>query len=327
MDKKVVEVLLALAFYIGAAFKPPFSRNTGIRFGTEIYATSKNPLNPNKKSLNSTKAKCPVGLSKETQFSKQSRKQKGKMFVNLKNSILEKGLSNKEPIITEEIDAIIKGVLLGDGNLHARNESGKEISYRLKIAHSPNQEPYVNWLYEKLKPICQTTQGPRLRMSGKNKIIEFYPTSGKYMKSYHDLFYQPRVKNGIICTNKNGAIMYDKIITPATIASLGKNNLTVATLFMDDGSVRGDCYSGRIATQGFTLDGCNLLKDYFHEKWGIKMNVVFHSKLKKQYTLAIPSKEFSKFVDIIKPTVDEVPGMKYKLNEKNRDKSFFTEKE
>ena len=81
---------------------------------------------------------------------------------------------------------------------------------------------------------------------------------------------------------------------------------------MDDGSARNDCYAGNLATQCFPLEEHHLLKDYL-KKWDINCNIVKHSKKSGQYYLYIPRQAFPRLVEIIEPTVSEIPDMVYKL--------------
>ena len=217
--------------------------------------------------------------------------------------------------ITDDQDAIIYGTLLGDAHIQKRGDS-----YRLKIAHSPIQKSYINWKHTKLASLCQTTQGVTKRVSKKNEIVfEFYTQSNFGLKKYHDLFYQKQEK---IVDGKQITV-YKKTITPELIASLPKNNYTLASFYLDDGSARTACYSGRFATQGFSKNECHLLQNYLFDTWDLKTSVVLHSREKAQYSLFIPAKVFPKFIEIIEKPIREIPDMQYKLNEKNKNKSLF----
>jgi hypothetical protein len=212
---------------------------------------------------------------------------------------------------TPHQEAILHGTLLGDGHIQKRGNS-----YRLKISHSLKQEGYTNWMYEQFKSLCKGTQPPTLRESGGEKSIEFYvgSSSNVDLKRYHDLYYKPYLK----IVNGTERLFYRKTLTSELIRSLPKNPYVLSTLFLDDGSVRKDVYSGRIATQGFSKDECHLLQDYFLDTWDIKTSLVYHSKAKEQYTMSIPRKEFPKFIAIVKDIILGIPKMEYKLNEENR---------
>jgi len=143
--------------------------------------------------------------------------------------------------------ALIMGTLLGDGHLNKRCES-----YRIKIDHSFDQKEYILWKHNKLKRLCQTTQEPKEILDKKgNKGIEFYTSSSKEYKSIHSLFYQLQKVKEKSGTEKE---KYVKVITRQLIDNLPTNPLVLATFYMDDGSVRNDCYAGKLATQGFSQE-------------------------------------------------------------------------
>lgn len=84
---------------------------------------------------------------------------------------------------------------------------------------------------------------------------------------------------------------------------------------MDDGSVRNDAYSARIATQCFSREEHELLQQYLKKAFDLNAEINIHLQEKNQYSLIVPAREFHKLVNIINPYADEVPSMRYKLNE------------
>lgn len=220
--------------------------------------------------------------------------------------------------ITSEQDAIICGTLLGDGHLQKRNTT-----YRLKLAHAENQKALVDWKYEKLKSLCATTKGvtkqEQTRDGKKHIVYGFSTSSNQVLKKYHDLFYKKQIK----IVNGTEVISYKKTITPELVSYLPKNNYTLSTFYLDDGSPRTDCYSARFATQGFSKEECHLLQDYFSNTWDLKTSVVLHSRKKSQYSLSVPAKVFPKFIEVVEDAIREIPEMEYKLNEKHKPNSKF----
>lgn len=200
--------------------------------------------------------------------------------------------------ITESQLAIILGTILGDAHIQRRGNS-----YRLKIEHEGDQEAYVYWKYSKLENLCRTTHPPKKRVTKKGYVsFQFHLSSSKWMGIIHNYFYK-ELENG----------RYLKVITPELIEALPVNPLLLAVMFMDDGSVRDDCYSGKIATQGFTKEEQHLLAGYL-EKYGLYCKVVPHVKEKNQYYLSVPAKSFPGLVSNIETVVNEIPDMVYKLN-------------
>lgn len=219
-------------------------------------------------------------------------------------------------VLTDAEKAVIFGTLLGDAILIKRGES-----YRLRIAHSIKQKEYVDWKYKKLKRLCTKVQPPKIYLEKKKYLrSEFYTDSSLCLKQIHQLFYKPMV-------NSNGKTVYIKTITQELLDNLPKNPIVLAVWFLDDGSVRPDCYAGRLATQGCSYEEHVLLQDYFQKVYDIKTDIVSHLKRKKQYTLSFPAKSFWKLVNCIEPTVKEVPSMVYKLNEQNKSKAKYIQNE
>jgi hypothetical protein len=215
------------------------------------------------------------------------------------NSNLNKELG----ALTPNEYAIVSGTLLGDGHLQKKTEN----TYRLRILHSLKQKDYVWWKYNALKRLCSTTKPPQEVVNNKKyRAVSFYTSSLSLFKDLHGLFYKPVLKKE--------KITFVKTITPELIDNLPMNPLVVATFYLDDGSVRNDCYAGKIATQGFSKEECELLREYFL-KWNIQCNVVIHSLKDPKYSLNVGASTFGNLIEVIEPTVREIPSMVYKLNE------------
>lgn len=216
---------------------------------------------------------------------------------NNNNDALSQELMN----LSSEESAIILGTVLGDGHIQKRGNS-----YRLKIEHGIKQRSYVDWKHKKLRRLCQTTQPPKtvIRMvDGKpEESVLFYTSSGKWLKGIYDLFYKEKDDR------------LQKVVTREFIDSLPMDASLLAVFFMDDGSVRNDCYSGKIATQDFSLDENHLLCEYLR-KWNIEAKVVLHHEKNQQYYISIPTASFGTLIQIIEPIVRQIPEMEYKLNE------------
>jgi hypothetical protein len=196
--------------------------------------------------------------------------------------------------------SLLIGSLLGDACLQKRGVN----SYRYRVSQSIQQKSYVEWKYANLKRLCQTTKPPTEVTNKKGFVtVDFYTSSGEYLKEYFELFYKQ---------SETGRFV--KKITPELIEKLPMDPLLLGVWYMDDGSARNDCYAGNLATQSFSLEENLLLKDYL-KKWDLYCNISKHTKTSGQYYLYLPTQSFSKFVEIIEPTVREIPDMVYKLNE------------
>ena len=144
--------------------------------------------------------------------------------------------------------------------------------------------------------------------------VEFYLDSGRHLMEIYNLYY---------ILQSDGS--YKKHVPVSTIDKIPMNPLVLATLWMDDGSVRNDAYSGKLASQGFTLEDQKALQQYF-DKWGIVTVPIPHLKQKNQFYLSFPAKTFGILVNTIEPIlIEEVPCMRYKLNEERRRNPVTTE--
>jgi hypothetical protein len=202
--------------------------------------------------------------------------------------------------ISNEQHYIICGSLLGDATVVKRDES-----YRIKFSHTAEHVDLINWKYHKLYSLTIGCQAPKLVIDKKGySSYEFYLASGLHLKRYHEMFYilQP-----------NGR--YVKTITQQLIKDLPEDELTLATWYLDDGSVRNDCFSGKLATQAFSFAENQLLQEYLFEKFGITVTIPFHSIKKNQFYLGIGVDAFPILIEAIKEIVNDVPCMRYKLNE------------
>lgn len=212
-------------------------------------------------------------------------------------------MGNSLSSISEEERAILMGSALGDATIQKRGNSA-----RVRIAHSTKQTDYVMWKYNKLKRLCARTQPPKVVIDKKGfSTIEFYLDSSSAMQELHELFYVKQPDGS-----------YKKTITQELINQLPMSNSLLVAWFLDDGSVRDDVYSGKLATQGFTKDECVLLASYL-KKWGIEVTIPYHTKESNQYYLGIGVKSFPILISAISNIVTlEIPSMLYKLNQSQK---------
>ena len=88
---------------------------------------------------------------------------------------------------------------------------------------------------------------------------------------------------------------------------------------MDDGGLSQKKRDGKVHANelmlntGLDKQKNQIIIDYFKDVWGINFN---QYKNKSVYRLACGTKEARKFIQIVKPYVEQVDCMKYKLNVK-----------
>jgi hypothetical protein len=107
-------------------------------------------------------------------------------------------------------------------------------------------------------------------------------------------------------------------IPPDFIQNLPMHPLVLASFYLDDGSVRDDCYAGKLATQGFSQTENQLICDYL-KKWGVQGNVVRHTVASGQSYIRLPAKTFGTLIEIVEPFVRQIPSLIYKLNESRKN--------
>lgn len=215
------------------------------------------------------------------------------------------GFSNEEY-------AIIIGTVLGDSHIQVRGNGG---TGRMRVVHSESQKDYLLWKHSKLANLCRTTQGPREQIEHERfKSWWFQTGSSPQLKQIHSLFYKwrPKPLKGV---NRFGKEAWVKTITPELIRAFPKDPVMLAVWFMDDGSHRGDCEAGKLATQCFSLEENRLLQRYLLEVWGIESTTPYHVEADNTYSLNLSASTFGKFKELIRPTVSEVPCMLYKLEQ------------
>lgn len=218
------------------------------------------------------------------------------------------GPNSFPPFFTAEENAIILGTLFTDAHIQKRGPD----SYRLKITHSDKAVDYINWKHRRLLRLCDTTQPPTLATDTKGySTYTFYATSDKAYEYYHKLFYHPVQVPG------KKKVKYVKRLTSDVIASLPTDKLLfglfLMVVYFDDGSIRNDAHSGRVATHSFSKEQQQLFVDYIKEKYGITMTLPKHTTKSKQFYMSILAETFENFLDLIRPHVHEVPTMHYKL--------------
>jgi hypothetical protein len=172
---------------------------------------------------------------------------------------------------------VIVGGLVGD--LHVQKTTAATQRCRLRICHSLAQKEYVDWKYEQLKdPFCAKTKPPHeTARSGEYVFYTMY--TGQFLP-YRSKWY------------REGPSGFQKIV-PDDIQDLLTDPISLAVLYLDDGSKRSDCEACRIATQGFTLEENMALVECLKVNFAIeaKVDTWFHKGAGRDiYGLSLPSK-------------------------------------
>ena len=194
--------------------------------------------------------------------------------------------------ITKHIKEILVGKILGDAHLE-RASNGN--SFRLKVEHASTQRAYVDWLYEKVAPLCTTPPKTRQRTYGGRTYTKYYFQTcfTPKLNFFGHQFYTPSghkiIPSRIIA----------KLITPQSLA----------VWFMDDGSVKSHQTNGRILnTQSFSKKEVALLATTLNNRFG------FSARPRPQrdgWQIFIPAGDASILINAIGSYI--LPSMRYKL--------------
>ena len=192
--------------------------------------------------------------------------------------------------MTNRQEAIITGVLLGDGHLE---KNGRYV--RLKVDQALSHSDYINWLYNELKNLVPSPpviiEENDKRTNKVYKRLHFSTYSNAEFKKWLDSFYVDRRK-----------------IIPSKINSILKSAISLAIWLMDDGYKRNDCAAIRLNTDAFTYDEQQMLIECLRENF--KINSQIHKK-GKWYNIYIPKGEAKKFSFLVDPYI--LPSFKHKL--------------
>jgi len=198
---------------------------------------------------------------------------------------------------------IIVGTLLGDGHLET-SDKGK--TYRLKIEHSTKQKEYVEWLYSQFKSWINGGIKIWERISkfpnGSTKISQkcgFTTFSLGFLRFYGQQFYS----NGIKVIPK----LLEKLLTSTSIA----------IWFLDDGSFKSQRHKTFIIhSHGYSKNELKVVQKCF-ARFGIETKLHKQKREKGIYwRIYVLSESAEKFAGMVKPIINQIPSMSYKLGNK-----------
>lgn len=203
-------------------------------------------------------------------------------------------------MITKEMESIIYGTLLGDAWLCPVYQETH--NNRWQTAQKEGNKGYVEWLYNKLKPLMAREPYPRAVKSGFDDNDRTY---NQYYLSSKCLSYFSHLRR--IVFYKDGRKKVDQRIL-SKLTPIG-----LACWYMDDGCLVNNKDTRRIIlnTQGYSLKENKIIIDYFKRKWDIEFKL-WESRGKPILRANIEAS--LKLIEIVKPYVSEVDCMKYKLN-------------
>lgn len=200
--------------------------------------------------------------------------------------------------ITKESRNLLIGLLIGDGTISNNNV--------FKLSHCKEQKDYLEWKIKQLREAGIRNNGLKTYISSKgfNKGREVYYTQLNiipFIKVLRRVVYKPFKKLG----NR-------KLLNRL-------NAREIAIWYMDDGHINyrktKDTIHGfyiKIATC-LPKEELQIIIDYFKEVWNIHFYMFHEGRKKNSYSLCCGTKEGIKFINIVKPYVEQVPSMKHKI--------------
>lgn len=198
--------------------------------------------------------------------------------------------------------AILIALSLGDGHINVYKDNRYKNSYNSSInfTHCIAQEEYLEWKADLLHSIFGGSRPRVVRINNNNHLGVRMNKSNKYFRILRKYLY----KNG----KKNFRREVLNWLTP----------LGIAIWFMDDGSLiprkrNGKIHAWELYLNTYLTDEENqIIIQYFKEVWDIKWNLN-HDKGKSR--LRCSTREGRKFLSIIRPYVNKIKCMQYKVKD------------
>ncbi len=212
----------------------------------------------------------------------------GPKFINRKKT--------EKPLTTRQKE-LIYGSLMGD--------AGRMSPSSVKMKQSIKQKEYLLWKFNELqehvslKSLQEESYFDK-RYNAKYSHIRFYTHANTDVESIIKKFY----------TNQ-------KTITQDILDQL--TTFSIAVWFMDDGTTDWNRRSGynanpvaSLCTDSFSKEECELICEWFQQKWNVSPYVRARSKTENPlYRVIFSTTETPKLFDLIRPYI--IPSMMYKI--------------
>ena len=200
--------------------------------------------------------------------------------------------------ITKESRNLLIALLLGDGTISNNNV--------FKLSHCEKQRDYLEWKIEQLKNAGLRNNGLKeyISVKGYNIGKKVYYTQLNivpFIKVLRRVFYKP----------------YKKLGNRKLLNRLDAKG--IAIWYMDDGHINYRKTNGKVYGFYIKIATCipkeelQIIIDYFKEVWDIEFYMFHEGKKENSFFLCCGTKEGIKFINIVKPYVDQVPSMIHKI--------------
>lgn len=210
--------------------------------------------------------------------------------------------------LSKEQKRLLIALLIGDGTISS--------NYVFKLSHSIDQREYLEWKVGLLN-----------KLGIKNNGIKEYISSCGYNKG-KGVIYSQLSLNSTIKALRRSVYIPKKIFTRNMLDWIDEQGLAI--WFMDDGFINineskqrhGSIQRNIKISTCVDEETCSMIIKYFKEKW----NVEFRPFLEKSklYSIATRTNEDSdKFISIVKPYVEQVPSLLYKIRNSLTKEEFI----
>ena len=211
--------------------------------------------------------------------------------------------------LSKEQKSLLIGLLIGDGTISS--------NYVFKLSHSESQREYLEWKV-KLLDIFKI----------KNNGIKEYICKCGYNIGKNVLYSQMSLIPTIKALRRS-IYTPKKTITRKLLNWL--NPLGLAIWYMDDGCINVNTSKQRSSIQHtIKIATCvdkktvNIIIKYFLEVWDIKFRPFKEGK--ETFSIASSSeKDCKKFINIIKPYIEQVPSLLYKIRDNFTKEEFIAQ--
>lgn len=209
--------------------------------------------------------------------------------------------------ISKEKKSLLIAMLLGDGTISS--------NYVFKLSHSEDQREFLEWKVKLL-------QNAGFKVNG----IKEYVSKCGYNEGKKVLYSQLSI-NPTIKALRRTVYIPKKTFTRKLLNWL--DELGVSIWYMDDGCVNINTSKQRATIQHtikiatcVSEDTVEMIINYFLERWNIKFRKFPEGK--GTFSIASSSEEdFQKFVSIVKPYIEQVPSLLYKIRDNYTKKEFI----
>lgn len=199
---------------------------------------------------------------------------------------------------TKESRNLLIGLLLGDGTISNNNV--------FKLSHCEVQREYLEWKIKQLN-----------EMAIRNNGIKSYTSVCGFNIGKTVLYTQLNIIPFIKVLRR--AVYYEGKKTFSRKLLNRLDTRGIAIWYMDDGHINIRKDKGRPCGFYIKISTCKpqeqvqTIIDYFKEVWDIHFYMFHEGRQQDSYSICCGTKEGLKFISLVKPYVEQVPSMLYKI--------------